>query len=59
MTTEITGKADQSFNKQAWTPDGDVQSIWRRFGWTPPTEKRSDFKHSVRSTYPQQRLQHS
>lgn len=26
-----------------WTPHGDVQAVWRRFGWTPPSEKRTEF----------------
>lgn len=58
MKTEITDKKDQSLNKQIWTPDGDVQSIWRRFGWVPPTEKRNDFKRTMRLPYQQQRSQH-
>lgn len=23
-----------------WTPGADVQATWRRYGWTPPSEKR-------------------
>ena len=23
-----------------WTPGSDVQSLWKRFGWTPPSEVR-------------------
>jgi hypothetical protein len=26
-----------------WTRGGDAQSIWRRYGWRPPTEYRDDF----------------
>lgn len=24
-----------------WTPHGDCQAIWRRFGWVPPSEGRT------------------
>jgi hypothetical protein len=27
-----------------WTIGSDVQSVWRQFGWTPPSESRRDFK---------------
>lgn len=23
-----------------WSPGSDVQSLWKRFGWTPPSEKK-------------------
>lgn len=26
-----------------WTPGADVQATWRRFGWTPPSEGRTQF----------------
>lgn len=26
-----------------WTSGADVQSTWRRHGWTPPSEKRTQF----------------
>lgn len=26
-----------------WTPHGDCQSLWRKYGWTPPSEKRTEF----------------
>lgn len=58
MKPELTGKVDKPFDNPKWTFGGDVQTIWRRFGWTPPTEKRSDFKHTVQSTAAQQRLHH-
>ncbi len=27
-----------------WTPGSDVQSLWRRHGWTPPSEKKRGTK---------------
>ena len=26
-----------------WTRGADVQSVWRRYGWVPPTEYRTDW----------------
>ena len=26
-----------------WTSGADVQATWRRYGWTPPSEKRTSF----------------
>ena len=26
-----------------YTPGGNVQSIWRKYGWVPPTEYRNDY----------------
>jgi hypothetical protein len=23
-----------------WVPGSDVQSLWKRYGWTPPSEQR-------------------
>ena len=25
-----------------WVPGSDVQSLWRRHGWTPPSEKKRE-----------------
>jgi hypothetical protein len=26
-----------------YTPGGNVQSIWKKYGWVPPTEYRDDY----------------
>ena len=26
-----------------WTAGSDVQKVWRKFGWIPPTEYRNDY----------------
>ena len=26
-----------------WTAGSDVQKVWRRYGWIPPTEYRDDY----------------
>ena len=26
-----------------WTAGSDVQKVWRKYGWTPPTEYRNDY----------------
>ncbi|MFM7632771.1 MAG: hypothetical protein ACKO65_05345 [Betaproteobacteria bacterium] len=29
-------------SEHVWTPGADVQSVWKKFGWTPPSKKRAD-----------------
>ena len=35
-----------------WRPGANVQAIWRKYGWVPPTEYREDylFKHNREET---------
>ncbi len=35
--------AVESNSKFVWTTGADVQKIWRKYGWTPPSEYRNDF----------------
>jgi hypothetical protein len=30
-----------------WKPGSDVQSLWKRFGWTPPSQKSRMITKSV------------
>lgn len=30
-------------SKFVWTTGADVQKIWRKYGWTPPSEYRDDY----------------
>ena len=40
-----TGKRQ---GEHVWTPGADVQSLWKKFGWTPPSQTRIDYsKRSV------------
>lgn len=34
--------ADQK-SKFVWTTGSDVQKVWRKYGWRPPSEYRKDF----------------
>ena len=35
--------AVESNSKFVWTTGADVQKIWRKYGWTPPSEYRNDY----------------
>ena len=26
-----------------YTPGGNVQAVWKKYGWTPPSEYRNDY----------------
>ncbi len=29
--------------EHTWTSGSDVQSVWKKFGWTPPSQTRVDY----------------
>lgn len=35
-----------------WTPGSDVQSLWKRHGWIPPSEKRRTEKKPAETPRP-------
>ncbi len=46
MTTTIKAKRTEplipvSHPSYVWTPGADVQATWLRYGWAPPSAKRS------------------
>jgi hypothetical protein len=38
--TGILAEVNSTFK---YTAGGNVQAIWRKYGWTPPTEYRDDY----------------
>ena len=43
--------------EHVWTPGSDVQSVWKKFGWTPPSQTRVDYsKPSTAGTQPALRI---
>ena len=43
--------AGKSADEHVWTPGADVQSVWKKFGWTPPSQLRADrFKRNATPT---------
>lgn len=35
----ISPAAGKRPGEHSWKPGSDVQSLWRRYGWTPPSER--------------------
>ena len=47
-TKQNTEQQDNSFLEDqkstfVWTAGADVQIVWSKYGWTPPSETRQDF----------------
>lgn len=38
--SEVKYLTDKGFK---YTPGGNVQSVWRKYGWVPPSEYRNDY----------------
>ena len=32
-----------SIDNFKWVAGANVQAVWRKYGWTPPSEKRNDY----------------
>lgn len=43
MQAELT-KKNSTFK---YTPGGNVQATWRKYGWVPPSEYRDDYLFAV------------
>jgi hypothetical protein len=41
--TKISGSLMDVNSTFKYTPGGNVQSIWRKYGWVPPSEHRDDY----------------
>jgi hypothetical protein len=39
-TQELLASKQSNF---VWTSGSDVQKVWKRYGWKPPTEYRNDY----------------
>jgi len=44
------GLMDKSFK---YKPGGNVQAIWRKYGWVPPSEYRDDYLFKQNREVPQ------
>jgi hypothetical protein len=51
-TRVVLAAAGKGLNDHVWSPDGDVQSIWKRHGWTPPSERGNNPRKVVQRTAP-------
>jgi len=43
LVDEVQREEPKSLWGRPWTRGADVQSVWRRYGWMPPTEYRNDW----------------
>ena len=46
----ILAAAGKREGTHEWTPGSDVQSLWKRHGWTPPSQVRDRSTHSTHVT---------
>ncbi len=37
--------------EHVWTHGADVQALWRKHGWTPPSLSRRDYSQPARTTH--------
>lgn len=43
VTSVVTPAAGKPAGEHVWTPGADVQSVWKKYGWTPPSQTRVDY----------------
>jgi hypothetical protein len=54
--TFVLPAAGKRPGEHQWTPGSDVQSLWKRHGWTPPSQKRSASKNPAEGPKPPLRI---
>ncbi len=51
--TLVNPAAGKGPGEHVWTHGADVQSLWKRHGWTPPSKSRRDYSQPATACPPQ------